>query len=978
MAGQLDRTTTLTDSPSLVGRDRERAALRDALAAARSGCGRLVLIGGEAGIGKTALAEALLTEARAWGMTVLVGRCYDLSETPPYGPWRELFDARAGSDDGLPALPAAVLPPERGGESLIGQEAILRRTLAHLAARGVRCPVVVLLDDLQWADPASIDLLRFLARSNARLPVLLLAAYRADEVAPAHPLAALLPALVREARAHRLDLPPLDVAAVDTLVATRYALDAAGRDRLVGYLARRGEGNALFLGELLRTLEGTGVLHRAGGRWTLGDLAATPVPPLLRQVIAGRLARLGDEDRRLLAIAAVLGQEFPFELWAAVGEVGEEPLLAVAERAIAARLLEATEAGVRFAHALIREVLYEGVLAPRRRAWHRRAGEALLATPRPDPDAVAYHFQRAGDARAATWLVRAGDRADLAYAQQTAEGRFEAALRLLDGAESDADGRAWLLLRLARLQRYTDTTAMLRYLDTAWAAICATDDPLLNAYGVYLAGHFRCFAGHPGRGVREMAAGMVKVLDLPVAHQERLASAMPVLVSLNGGVDNLVLWQALTGHYVAARALAERPLPADAVAAPPRSDAHLGHGIASAALGDPAAARRGFRRAVAEYHATGYHAMLARALDDQLVTSHWAYHADDRGERAQLVAELRTAMDRAGDAVDAPAAAMMAHTLFLEGAWDDIRAVGETPIVWTSTGGFHLLAPWARVLACGGESARAWAAIRRFLPEGAATPPGEAFFVTTVALQRIAIALALDAGDFDVAREWLDAHDRWLDWSATVLWRSEGWALWARYSRQAGDPALARRHAERALALAAAPRQPLALLAAHRLLGELDTEAGQYAEAATHLDTALVLAETCGTPYERALTLLAFAELRAAEGRAGEANDHLAAARAILEPLAAAPALERAAALDARLDAAPAPTPDRPARPSGLSPREIEVLSLLAAGRSNGAIAAALCLSPATVQRHVANTYLKIDAHNRAEATAYALRHGLA
>jgi len=950
----------------LAGRDRELSALRAALASALSGRGSLVLIGGEAGIGKTALAEAVCAESGQHGATVLVGRSYDLGETPPYGPWAEAL-AR------VPGEPAPLAPFDLTG-GVASRAALFTAVREYVAALAAIRPVVLLLDDLHWADPASLDLLRFLGRGIAGSPVLLLATYRADELAPDHPLAALLPALVREARADQLDLPPLDAAAVEALVAARYALDLGERDRLVRYLVRRGEGNALFLGELLRTLEGTGILRQAGGRWALGDLAATPVPPLLRQVIAGRLARLGDEDRRLLAVAAVLGQELPFALWAAVGEAGEGALLAVAERAIAARVLEATDAGVRFAHALVREVLYDGVLSPRRRAWHRRAGEVLAAMTRPDPDAVAYHFQRAGDARAATWLVRAGDRADLAHAWQTAEERFEAALGLLDGAASDAGERAWLLLRLARLQRYTDSTRMLRYLDAAWAAICATDDALLAAYGLFLAGHFRCFAGSLGRGVREMAAGVDKVLALPVAQRERLASAMPVLVSLNGGVDNLILWQALTGHFVAARARVQRPRPGDGGADLPRPDAHLGHGIASAALGDPAAARRSFRRAVAEYRAAGHHAMLALTLDDQLVASHWVYHADDRDERAQLVAELRAAADHARDAVGAPATAMMAHTLFLEGIWDDIRSAAETPILWTSTGGFHLLAPWARVLALGGESARAWAAIRQFLPQEAATPPGEAFFVTTVALQRVAIELALGAGDRHVAGHWLAAHDRWLAWGGAVPWRSEAQALWARYHRLAGDLGLARRCADHALALANEPRQPLALLVARRLLGELDTAEGHHDAAEAHLAAALALVDACAVPYERALTLLALAELRIAMGERDDAGVPLTDARTILASLDARPALARADALVLSLEARSRVR----LLPDGLSPREAGVLGLLAAGKGNDEIARALFLSPRTIQRHLANAYLKIGVHNRAAATAYALRHGLA
>ena len=178
--------------------------LRDALAAALAGRGSLVLIGGEAGIGKTALAEVLLAEAAERGTLVLVGRCYDLSETPPYGPWAEALARTLPAED-LLALPAAVLPPERAdGEALASHGAILQRMVAYMAALAARQPFVLLLEDLHWADPTSLDLLRAAARQLGDMPTLLLATYRADDLTRHHPLYAFLPVLEREAGASRV------------------------------------------------------------------------------------------------------------------------------------------------------------------------------------------------------------------------------------------------------------------------------------------------------------------------------------------------------------------------------------------------------------------------------------------------------------------------------------------------------------------------------------------------------------------------------------------------------------------------------------------------------------------------------------------------------------------------------------------------------------------------------------------------------
>ncbi|MFN8516753.1 MAG: hypothetical protein U0841_30105 [Chloroflexia bacterium] len=172
-----------------------------------------------------------------------------------------------------------------------------------------------------------------------------------------------------------------------------------------------------------------------------------------------RLARLGEEADILLAIAAVIGQVVPLALWAAVGATDEGALLPLIERAIEARVLDATTDGlaVAFAHALIREALYEGILPPRRRAWHRAIGDAMLTPQRaPDPDVVAYHFQQAGDPRAADWLTWAGERAQRAFAWGTAADRFEPRSPRSLMTTPLKNRRGWLRFRLALLRRFAD------------------------------------------------------------------------------------------------------------------------------------------------------------------------------------------------------------------------------------------------------------------------------------------------------------------------------------------------------------------------------------------------------------------------------------------------------------------------------------------------------------------------------------------
>jgi DNA-binding CsgD family transcriptional regulator len=233
--------------------------------------------------------------------------------------------------------------------------------------------------------------------------------------------------------------------------------------------------------------------------------------------------------------------------------------------------------------------------------------------------------------------------------------------------------------------------------------------------------------------------------------------------------------------------------------------------------------------------------------------------------------------------------------------------------------------------------------------------------------------LALHEGNLPAARSWLEAHDRWLACGGSVPGRSEGQVLWAVYHRAAGASARARASATEALAHATDPRQPLALLAAHRLLGELDTEARRFDAALMHLNASCALADACAAPYERVLTLLALAEMRAATDEQDEAARLLDEARSILTPLEAKPALARTDVLRARI----APRAAVGYR-AGLTAREIEVLRLLAAGHTNRQIAHKLFLSERTIHVHVRNIFTKTSTDNRAAATAFAFRHNLA
>jgi len=258
------------------------------------------------------------------------------------------------------------------------------------------------------------------------------------------------------------------------------------------------------------------------------------------------------------------------------------------------------------------------------------------------------------------------------------------------------------------------------------------------------------------------------------------------------------------------------------------------------------------------------------------------------------------------------------------------------------------------------------------LPQGSAAEPGDVVLLDALLLQRVAADIALDRGDLASALAWIEANDRWLEWSGAVLGRAENRLSWARYCRRAGDLALAARHIESAIEAASEPRQPLALIIALRMRGELQTGFAEFEAAEGDLAEALALADACAAPYERALTLIAQAELRLASGAQSNAGTDLIEARALLMQLHAQPALDRIDALLSRLGS---PTE---AAPAGLTPREIEVLRLVAEGMTDAEVANRLYISPRTVSQHLRSVYGKLDVSSRSAATRFAIEHNLA
>jgi DNA-binding NarL/FixJ family response regulator len=994
-------------TPLLVGREQESTRLQTALERAIGGQGSSVLVSGEAGIGKTTLVQSLAAEARSRGAGIYAGACYDLTATPPYGLWRDLI-ARAAPVLGA-ASPLAPLLEDAAWEEAENIGALIRRVREALEGLAADSPMVLVLEDLHWADPSSLELLRDLVRRVGSARTLVLATYRGDEIGREHPLYPLIPAMVREGAADRIDLRPLTGPAMVELVERGHpGLESSDRDRLVAYLVRHAEGNALFATELLRSLEETGALQRTDDRWLLGDLETAQVPSLLRQVIDGRVARLGKAARRPLEIASVIGHEVPLGAWSTVAEIEEEALLEVIEPAVAAKVLVPTGDGeaVAFAHALIREAIYDGILPPRRRAWHRAAAEALASLPNPDPDAVGHHFARAGDPRASEWLVRAGERAQRAYAQGLAGSRFAEAAAALELHDPQSPERVWLLYRGGRCLRLHDVPSAIALLTQAQELSARTGDPVVQAYVRFDLGMLRCMRGKSiVNGIETMEAGLRMLEGMALEECRRagradwVADALPRhgaglpgdelagASGLDAGITRagaLALWYAYVGRFREVEPIVERyrrildtALMDDMLVIGAAADAFLGAGYAAAEAGRPDVAQDAYVAASELSHRLGHHAVEAWSHSSHLSDVVLKYQTTDRALRAELLSKS--------------VAAYLSGDEALPGIWHHEQ---NTPDLLVFLGEWQRARLAAQAAQDSGDvtvwptGAVASASIARWRgePDPLRMIPAELqrlrAAVDTKTLFKGAIEalvlqadVAMDVGELGPARQWIEIHARWIAESGAIRHRPATELLWSRWQLLHGDAAEAERTATKAIDLASDPEQPPLLGAALRAHAEALGALGRFDEAVAAAQESIDLFAACEAPFERARSEVVLAELLAKQKLAPAARELLASARAVAEPLGAKRLLDQIDALEARFAGPPALPVDYP---SGLSVREVEVLRLVATGMTNAEVAAQLSISDRTVGQHLRSIFEKIEVSTRAAATRWAVDNGIA
>ena len=958
-------------SPELIGRAAELSSLGAALDDARAGQGRVVLVEGDAGLGKTRLVEHFTSQAS--GIRVLAGGGIPLAADVPYAPVIEVFRALAVL---YPPAGEGLLPRDQAvGAGPPGPARLLSLAAEALRAVAEQLPVVVVVEDLHWADASTRGLVSYLARVLRRDRVLLLATVRAEELDPARPVAELVGELARAPHAERLVLRPLDRDEVAAQVQgiTGVAPPATMVDRMVA----RAAGNPFFTEELLAA--GTG---------------ADAVPATVRDVLLTRAARLPAPGRRVLQAAAVLGRSVPHELLAAVTDPAD--LDAGLPAVVAHRLLEPRGDGYLFRHPLIQETVYADVLPAVRQDLHARAAARLEATSGAATVAeragqavqVAYHWRAAGaTGRALAAAVRAGQLAAAAHAPAEALAWYEYALGAWPAAPGAAGVAGMEQLTLMEQAAETasvagDNTRAQALARQVLAGIDPTAEPVRAALRWERLGRFCWLTGNQGASWQAYEQALSTVPAQPSAARARVLAATAQSLMLRS-------------LHLSSRGYAEQAI---AVSREVGALAEEGHarntlGCNLAALGHDAEGIGLLEEALALARRAGDEAEAGRCLinlTENLAIARRCADAVRTGD-AGVAEAARLGLSRvhgpvilggallgryllgrwdevgrlASQALDTEPEGMSSVPLRLartrvalargqlDTAAEDLTALGA---VLGGSGdlqyGVHVAALRAGLAAARGEHAEARAIPRDDLARSADHDD------MGLHLELAACAISVEAGALDHAR----LHGRRTDpvaaRAAAAQIMSGAEVMIARVVGAGGrlSPVLALLLAVARAHLSRIPGPADPGLWARVAQDEL---ADPYLVATARYHEAAALLASRGS-RRRAATALRAAGTIARDLRAGPLRAEIAA-------------LARAARIDLAEPAVmPGPEPDHAG--VGLTPREREVLGLLGNGLSNAQIARTLYISEKTASVHVSNILRKLGVTSRVQAATAAAR----
>jgi DNA-binding NarL/FixJ family response regulator len=940
-------------SALFVGRVRELGELGRALDATRAGSGTAVLVAGEAGIGKTRLASELAARARDAGFEVLLGRSIDLVGTElPYQPLVEAV----GPLGGLPQV---------DGEAVGSQLRVFQETLALLSERAAAAPVLLVLEDLHWADTSTLDLVVFLAHNLRDRRVLLLGTCRADEPASAERVRRLADGVRRSGAALVLELGPLDREELTALLAAH--ADALPPVALTDAIVVRSEGNPFFAEELLAAAGDQG-----------GEL-----PRGLRELLLQRVARLDPATRGLLRLAAAAGRNVGYPLLRAAAALPEREVRESLRRAVDHGVLVAEQAtgSFRFRHALLAEAVYATLLPGEREELHARLAEELARGGAAAPAELAPHWAAAGrSAEALVASVQAARQAEAVFGLAEALAHLERALRLWPAVPDAAELADLDLAGLcsSAAEAAWNTGAAPRAVELAQQAIdlVGDGDPLRAALlheglGRYL--------HDSGRGDAALAA---------VERAVQLAPAQPpsperaqVLAILGNLL--MVAWRydesvaACEQALALARAVGAHQAEVLALRA-------LGAGLAYLGRGNEGLAQLWLALRLAEERSDPVMAHHAYVTLTDVLTM-----LGRPRESARLAATALEALHRYG-LDQTTLVANQVEALVAIGKWDQADRVSAValramtanlphhPLIMRASlevgrGDFdaaraHLqaAAPTLHVdpdvafydayLAEFALWERRWVDAEQIVTDGLARARSRD--MAQLRVQLCAKGLRAQAELAALARARRDAH-------AVGDWLGGAGKLLATARHAAAEAAAVTPNANGWLALAEAEFE--------RARGEARPEAWSAAAATWERLERPPLAAYCRSRQAEALV--------AAGASRAEASGPLRQAHAVAARIGATPLAGQLELLAqrARLELAPPDVGPRDRKQGleevlGLTPREAEVLTLLARGYTNREIAAALVISVRTAGVHVSHILRKLGAPNRLEAAAIAHR----
>ena len=978
VGAMMDGVGLRATSDTLVGRDKEMSSLRRAMDSALADGSAVVLVAGEAGVGKSRLVQELVVEATTGRFRVAVGHCVDFGETIwPLAPIRELV---AGLMDELdeealdlvlgPARAAlAPLVTASGGATLdeapLSSDRFCELVIGMFVRLTQRGPLLFVVEDLHWADPTTRTLFSTLARVARIGPLLLVGTYRSDELHRRHPLRPTLAEVERLAHCERLTLEPLDRWETALLID---ALDPSASDRAYAELVHRRSGGNPFYVEELVAARRTGV---------------AAIPDTLRDVVLARAAALDDGDAAVLGVAAAAG-ETSEDVLADVTGLGPHELDSALRRLRASAQLARTDR-VRFRHELAREVFYDELLPGERTRLHARLATSLEARCSDHLGEIARHWSAAQDSRRALpALVAAGRQALGTGAAAEAEAHLARALDLWDGVTDAAtlcavdhagllveaadaakhagrldraielnlqasgelssvdrlrEGHVWLELRdLYRFtRRYADCAAAL---DRALALIPASPPSRARARALAHATFHEYWARRPARAL-SCARQAVEIAETV------------------GDVDIVV---AAYGALCAAHAINGQ------------TEEALDVALANVDRCTPAVP--------AEIVLAAYNSLI------------WSFH--DLGRYWEIPALARRAIALARDSgLVGPRGSWMAirliYALVVLGCWSEAEAVrAEHADLFERSSVEGLLgATWGVALVRQGRlaEARPLIAQTRATQTSSDWPEDRAWLVAAAAIYdaaegRLEEAATLITDHFISPRAKMSFGDPYL------LAIGMGILVDGTLSRLRPDPAAVARADVLAASWIAhvdascaawnwlAPQDTLdreeALLQLERLRGCVDPE--RWAQLADGWHSLGFRYDEAVARFRAADARLAGTSPRSTSARR-DATEQLTQARSIAAELPAPPLLARIDDLARRANLPIETAGTRPSRDFGLTRRELDVLTLLEEGRSNGQIADELFISTKTASVHVSNILRKLGVANRIEAAEYARLH---